>query len=224
MQGNRFFSFIKLLLTAGCALSGVSALAATPFAITAANVTMPTAGPTTNSSGVTSTPLGSSQFTVTGIPGAGTLIIGCQYSGPVTTAKIPQECGPAGDPGIPVEAGETTLNGIVYFAPYGLITPSLGKLHSAPSPAGGLPAAGMALAGALMLGFGFRRWARRWLVLGVFAVCGLAGAAGISGCGANNNAMTPGTYAYTISAQLASADGSTLIGAPITTTVMVTVL
>jgi hypothetical protein len=224
MQGNRLFSFIKLLLTGGCALTGVSALAASPFAITATAVTMPTAGPSTDSSGDTSIPLGSSQFTVTGIPADGMLVIGCGYSGPVTTARIPQQCGPVGAAGRPVEAGQT-LNGAVEFVPYGEgPIPGIGKLERGPSPAGGLPAAGMALAGALMLGFGFRRWARRWLVLGVFALCALAGAAGIGGCGANNNAMTPGIYPYTISAQLTSADGSTLIGAPITTTVMVTVL
>jgi hypothetical protein len=48
------------------------------------------------------------------------------------------------------------------------------------------------------LGFGFRRRRARWLTLTLLAVGALAGLAGISACGANNNVVTPGTYAYTI--------------------------
>jgi len=202
MLQDRLFFFCRFILTASCVFGCVSALADAPFAITAANVTMPSYDPPTTSNGVTSIPLGTSEFTVTGIPGAGTLTIGCQYSGPETAAKIPQECGPVGSPGRPVESGTQTVSGDVEFVPYGEgPIPSLGQLRRAPSPAGRLPVAGMALAGALMLGFGFRRRGRRWPLLAVFAVCALAGAAGMSVCGSgNSNAMTPGTYPYTISA------------------------
>jgi hypothetical protein len=58
----------------------------------------------------------------------------------------------------------------------------------------------LALAGTLLLGFGIWRRARRWLALMVFAVGILAGLAGISACGGNNSVVTPGTYAYTITA------------------------
>jgi hypothetical protein len=61
-------------------------------------------------------------------------------------------------------------------------------------------AQGLALAGALLLGFGFRRRAARWLVLIFLAVGTLAGLAGISACGGNNSVVTPGTYTYTITA------------------------
>jgi hypothetical protein len=185
-------------------------MTATPFAITAANVTMPVSG------------YGYSQFTVAGIPGAGTVMISCQYTGPVTEAKIPQNCGPVGAPGIPVQAGETTFNGTILFVPYGQVPPpGLGKLRGAPLPPGHLPAAGLALAGALMLGFGLRRRARRWLTLLLFAVGALAGAAGISGC-TLGNVMTPGTYQYTITA-VYEANPVLPLGQGVSTTINVTV-
>lgn len=218
MQRDRLFFSFRLLWIAGCVFCGVSALAATPFAINAANVTMPTAGPTTNSSGDTSIPLGSSQFSVTGISGAGTLTISCQYSGPATQAKIPKQCGIVGPGQISVEGGETTINGIVYFVPYDVGTiPSLAELHNVSSPSGRLPATGMALAGVLMLGFGLRRRARRWLVLAAFAVVALAGAVGIGACGGNVNTA----YPYTISAGFAETGSSAIQLA--TTTIFVTV-
>jgi hypothetical protein len=214
------FSF-RLFLIAGCALCGVSALAATPFAITATNVTMPTAGPTTNSSGDTSIPLGVSQITVTGIPAAGTLTIGCQYSGPATQAKIPKQCGIVGPGQLQVQASETTISGTVYFVPYSQgYVPGLAELPDAPGPSGHLPTSGMALAGGLMLGFGLRRRARRWLAFTVFAVFALAGALGISACG-GSSAMTPEAYPYTISAGFTETGSGAIQTAA--TTVLVTV-
>ena len=59
---------------------------------------------------------------------------------------------------------------------------------------------GLALAGALLLGFGFRRRAARWLTLSLFALCAFFAFAGISACGGNNSVVTPGTYAYTVTA------------------------
>jgi hypothetical protein len=57
-----------------------------------------------------------------------------------------------------------------------------------------------ALAGALLLGFAFRLRAAPRLTLTLIAAGALAGLAGISACGGNSDAVTPGTYAYTISA------------------------
>jgi hypothetical protein len=188
MQKSRLFVSLGSLVAVICGLSGARALASTPYAITATNVTMPSSG------------YGSSQFTVTGIPGAGTVTIGCLYTGPITAAKIPEYCGTVGAPGIPVQAGETTFSGTILFIPYGQMPPpGLGKLRSAPLPSGHLPAAGLVLAGVLLLGFGLRRRARGWLALAVLAAGTLAGVGGISGC-IIGNAMTPGTYQYTISA------------------------
>jgi hypothetical protein len=223
VQRNRVAFFFLLLLTASCALCGVSALAATPFAMTATNLTMPADDPSTTSGGVTTFHMGSSQFTVTGVPGEGTLTIGCQYSGPVAEAKLPQQCGIVGPGQVQVQAGETTLNGTVYFVPYGDgPVPILAQLRSVPRPSSRLPATALALAGALMLGFGFRCRARRALFLAVLAACTLAGAAGISACGGgNSNTMTPGTYPYTISAGFTETGSSAIQTA--TTTITLTV-
>jgi hypothetical protein len=210
MQCHRKLILAASLLAVVCRLSGVRALAVTPYAITATNVTMPTSG------------LGSSQYTVTGIPGAGSVTIGCAYSGPVTVAKIPQFCGTVGAPTIPVPAGETTFSGTILFVPFGQVPPpGLGKLRGAPLPSGHLPAACLALAGALLLGFSFRCRARRWLAMVVFATVTLAGLAGISGC-IVGNVMTPGTYQYTISAVYAPSP-QTPLEALATTNINVTV-
>jgi hypothetical protein len=110
--------------------------------------------------------------------------------------------------------------GTVYFYPFGAAVPV--GLRRAPHRSGHLPAAGLALAGALMLGFGLRRRARGWLALAVFAAGALAGVAGISGCTAGLIGMTPGTYQYTITA-IFEASGPAILGAQATTTINVTV-
>jgi hypothetical protein len=221
MQRNRVALFFLSFLTASCRLCAVPALAATPFAVTAANLTMPANDPPTTSGGVTAIHMGSSQFTVTGI-GQGTLTIGCQYSGPVTQARIPQQCGIVGPGQVPVQAGNTTVSGTVYFVPYGEgPVPSLAQLRSVPRPSS-RPATALALSGALMLSFGFRRRAGRALLLPVLGACTLAGAAGISACGGgNSNAMTPGTYPYTVTAGFTESGSSAIQTA--TTSITLTV-
>jgi hypothetical protein len=222
MQRDPLFFFPRLLLTVCCALCGGSAQAATPFAITATSLTMPSSNPpTTLSGGVTEIHLGTSQFSVTGIPGTGMLTLGCQYSGPTTEAKIPEQCGPVGAPGIPVIAGQT-LTGNIEFVPYGQgPIPGLSQRHRVPRPSGKLPVTGIVLAGALMVGFGFRRRVRWGLAVAVFAVCASAGLAGLSACGGNISGMTPGTYPYTISAGFVETGSSAIQS--VTTTVTLTV-
>ncbi len=220
MYRNRVGLFITLL-AATCALRTVPALAATPYAITATNLTMPANDQPTTSGGVTSLHLGSSQFTVTGVPTEGTLTINCQYAGPVTSAKIPQQCGIVGPGQVPVQAGETTVTGTVYFVPYseGSI-PSLAQRRSLPRHSNHLPA--MALAGALMLGFGFRRRPRRALFLSVFAIGTLLAATAITACGGTiTTGMTPGTYPYTISAGFTETGSSAMQTASTTVTLTV---
>jgi hypothetical protein len=211
------------LLSATWALPAVPALAATPYAITATNLTMPANDPPTTSGGVTSFHLGSSQFTVMGVPTAGTLTINCQYAGPVTSAKIPQECAILFPGEISVQPGEPTITGTVYFVPYGQgPIPSLAQLRSLPRPANHLPATTLALAGALMLGFGFRRRTRRALFLSVFAIGTLVAATAIAACGGTiTTGMTPGTYPYTISAAFTGTDTNTIQTASTTVTLTV---
>jgi hypothetical protein len=181
MQRHRLLLLSGLLLTAICGLTGARALAASGPTITATGLTMPSSGN------------GSSSYTITGIPGAGTVIMNCLFTGTITEAKIPFcEGGPVVS--IPVTAGQT-LTGTVTFYPYGTIVPV--RLHRSPRT-NCLPAAGLALAGVLMLGFGLRRKSPRWVVAILFAVGALVGASGISGCGGLSKSMTPGTYQYTI--------------------------
>jgi hypothetical protein len=72
-----------------------------------------------------------------------------------------------------------------------------------------------------MLGFGFRRSARRWLVLTVFAAISLTVMGGFSGCSIDKS-MTPGTYQYTITASYV--DTANAVGdAILTTNIQVTV-
>ncbi|MFY9855551.1 MAG: hypothetical protein WAK26_16900, partial [Terracidiphilus sp.] len=157
-------------------------MAATPFAITATNFTWSSAGPN------------SSQYSVTGIQGDGTIVINCVYTG-TAMAKFPV-CGGGPVVQIPVTAGQT-LTGVVGFQPWG--TPIPASLHTTPRRSGNLPITDLALASVFMAGFGLRPGRRRWIALVVLAGGALAGLVGFSACGgANSFAMTPGTYPYTI--------------------------
>jgi hypothetical protein len=184
----------------------VRALANAPISITATNVTMPSSGN------------GQSQYTVTGIPTAGTVSVDCLFSGAISNAKIPN-CTYGPLVATPVTAGQT-LTGTIQFYPFGVATPV--GLHRAPRRSGHLPAGGVALAGVLMLGF--RRKAWRWLAVAMLAVGSLAGMSGISGCGGLgfSNAMTPGTYQYTIVAAYNSST-PTILGSIADANVEVTV-
>jgi hypothetical protein len=202
-----FLSVLILIFSFG--FSGERALAGTLFAIAATNVTMPMSGN------------GSSQYTITGIPAGGTVIVTCVPTGPITEAKIPN-CELLAPPPISVQAGQP-LTGTVTFYPITGTVPVPMGLRRAPRRSGRLPAAGLALAGALMFGFSFRRRAWRWLALGVFAAGALAGLAGISACGGNNgfNGMTPGTYPHAISGEFQ--ETGTNVIQTVSTTIKVTV-
>lgn len=174
------FSFTIFPLAFALSAFCLPAHAATPFAVAAANVTMPSSG-----NGVT-------QYTVTGIPLAGNLTIACAYSGPVTDARIPScSYGPAEL--IPVEQGQT-VKGSVYFYPYGSAIPA--RLPSRRNS----PAGGLALAAAMLLGLRFRSRSRSLFAATLLALATLVGFASLSACSGGMNGMTPGTYQYTITA------------------------
>lgn len=179
------------------------ALAATPT-ITATSFTWSSAGPN------------DTQISITNIPSDGTIVIGCIYSGPATTAKLPI-C--AGGPVVrlTVTAGET-YNGAIYFQPWG--TPIPVNLRRAPRPANRLPLGGMALAGALLAGCSLRRRARSF-ARAIAAVAALFVLAGITACGGTANGMTPGVYQYTISS--AYTPGQTTLSELSTTNITVTI-
>jgi hypothetical protein len=186
-----------LLLLPG--LSGTVARAAANLAITATNATMPRTGN------------GQSQFTITGIPEAGEVVVGCTSAGPVDpTVKAPF-CFAGLPVQIQVQPGQTVA-GSVSFLPPGTAIP-------------GVAAAGLLLPGAILLGLGLRgqRTLGRVTALALMGLAGVVGLSGLSGCAAGSfNGMTPGIYQYTVSAAFTpTAPGPVSILA--TTTVSVTV-
>ena len=196
-----FGSFVVLLLVL---FSGRVLMAAVPYAITATNVTMPGGG------GMAIT-----HYTVSGIPLDGTLAVKCAYSGPTTMAHLPT-CvyGPLLAPA-PVTVGQT-VTGSINFYPYGSGVPASTRRTKLAWPGGGILAAG------LLIGFGFRRKMPHWLAAVLLAVAGVAGAVAVTGCAGGGNGMTPGTYAYTLTANNEAAP-NTPIGVAATTTIHVTI-
>jgi hypothetical protein len=174
----RSLFLVTVILFAASIPASATPPANNQFTIAASNVTMPPTG------------LGLSKYTVSAIPIAGSMAVTCGYSGPSTTAKIPTcTYGPLA--ATPVTPGQT-ITGQIDFYPYGSAIPV--DLHrSTHSPI--LP-----LAAALLLGWGLRRRAIGRLIPCVLAIAGLAAVSAISSCGGNPNDMTPGTYAYTITA------------------------
>lgn len=177
--------------------------AASAYVIAATNVTMPMSGN------------GSSAYSVSGIPMTGTLIVSCQYAGTGTGLKLP-DCnyGPVQAP-IAVTAGQT-VKGTIVFHPYGPAVPAV--LHRGSRT----PWAGLSLAGALLLGLGLRRRTRSLRTFLVLALGTFGGLAAITACGGNPNAMTPGTYEFTLTAAN-EAGGNAPLGIGVNTTISVTV-
>ncbi len=206
MQRHRLLIFLGSLAAVICGLPAARALSTTSVSITATNVTMPSSGN------------GVSNYTINGIPASGTVTVGCLYSGAISTARIPS-CTYGPIVSTAVTAGEI-VNGTIQFYPFGAAVPV--GLRKAPRPSGHLPAAGLGLAGILMVGLGARRRKSRWFTLAVFAACALAGLAGISGCGGLSTAMTSGTYQYTITADYQDT-GAPILSAIVSTTIEVTV-
>lgn len=200
MRIDRLAAFLGMIFAGSFVFTGFPALAATPsFTVTATSAALSSS----SKSGE-----GSSTITLTSINGyAGSIAVNCIPPTPPAGVKVPF-CGPgipsAATPAVSaavpailalftLTAGQA-VNGTVAF--YNFPFPVSASLAH---PVNHKLAQGLALAGVLV-GFGFRRKAPRWLAVILFALGTLAGLAGISACGANNSAVTPGTYAYTISA------------------------
>ena len=218
MQRVRFLAVLGALAVVSVTLSTAPLLAATPspsFTITATNATL---------SSSTASGVGSSSFILTSVNGyAGQVRVNCNPPTPPAGVTVPY-CGygvPSGNAAVPAQPPITltaneAVTGTIAF--YNAAVPCSNPCPvSLPRRGGhGLPQS-LALAGALLFGFAFRRKAARWLTLTLFAVGALAGLAAISACGGNNDVVTPGTYAYTISAT----DVTTAVS--VTTSVNVTV-
>lgn len=165
-----------------------------PYAITATNVMMTRNG------------TGTSQFNVTGIPSTGTLMVMCEYQGPVSATVKAPVCPDAGRVLFSVQAGGSQ-SGTIQFVPPNMAVPA------------SAPVAGAALAGVLLLGLGGWRKGRSRLALLLVCVAILAG---VSACGGSSNSMTPGSYPFAISANNES-NPNTPLGMGTSTTITVTV-
>jgi hypothetical protein len=193
MHRYRLLAVLGFLLTFSTVVFGSSAPAPTPaFTITASNVTMSSNG----SSGV-----GSSSFTLTSVNGyTGTVGLNCSPPTPPTGVIVPYcdwSSGAIARPPYALTANQVLTGSIPFI---NAIPPCNPCPVSLPRRGGHGLAPGLALAGALLFGFGIRRRAARWLMLTLLAAGALAGLAGIGACGGNNNVVTPGTYTYTITA------------------------
>jgi hypothetical protein len=196
MHIQRLLVVLGPLLTFGFVYSGSLALAATPaFTIAATNVIM---------SSSTSNGTGTSTFKLSSINGyTGSVLVDCNPPTPPGGVKTPYcTYGASGIAPVPAQqpitltANEAVTGTVTFYnAPVPCSNPCPVSLLRR---GGHGPAPGLALAGVLLLGLGFRRRRARWLTLMLLAAGTMAGLAGISACGGNNNAVTPGTYAYTI--------------------------
>lgn len=159
------------------------ARAATPsFNISATSVTMSSSG----SSGT-----GSSTFKLTSVNGySGTVGITCYPSSEPAGAKLPY-CGGSAMVGHSLTANAQVTGSLPFFN-VPVPEPVSMPLHRSRT-------AGLALAGALLLGLGFGRRFPRWLLLVLFAVA-FTGLTAMTGCGGSKSVVTPGTYTYTVQA------------------------
>jgi hypothetical protein len=180
------------------ALFAACAYASNGYSISATNVTMPANGTATT------------KYTVSEIPIRGDLSINCAYSGPQTDANLPV-CDGGTTALIPVNAGQTVTGSVVFY-PYGSAIPAVKHAQQH------LPASGLALAGALLIGLSSRRKKLRWPTPILFT---LACATALTACGGSTNGTTPGTYQYTVSAETAGTNNP--LAAQATTTISVTV-
>jgi hypothetical protein len=155
---------------------GASFVSAQGFSIAAGNV-------------VLSGSAASTQYTVTGIPITGTVMINCTNATPIDPPIKTPYCNPGLPPhAIQVVAGQT-LTGVIQF-------------YASPVP---LPASFVFWPVALLLGLTLRK-RRRWMLLST-TINALVVAMAISGCGGNSNGLPPGTYPFTVSAVNSAASG-----------------
>jgi hypothetical protein len=197
MKGNKALTCLASLLVLVFGSGGAQAQAATPsFTITADNVTMPSGG------------FGLIPFTLTSANGyTGGVLVGCTPPTPpagvnIPTCGAPEPYGPGNLPlGVTLTADSPVVKQSIYiYALPASISASLNARLNRPGPEG---TAGWALAGALMLGLGFRKRRSRWPACLLLAVVMLIGLTGLVACASpfpNFPTLTPGTYTYSVTA------------------------
>lgn len=165
----------------------------------------------------TTSPLGTGfiQYTVSGIPFSGSLIISCEYAGAASfqaQAKLPI-CGIGPIVAFNVTPGQT-VTGTMSLVPWGSPIPL--ALHHASHGMHRMLASGFLFVGVVLFGLRLRD-RRRWTSLLLVVLGALAIASGFSACGGSSTAA-PGTYPYTMTATLNSTSPAILTVATSTTT------
>ncbi len=189
MSARRMLLLFATIFAIGYGFADTRAVAATPsFTFTASNATMSTDGS------------GSVSWTLTSVDGyAGTFSINCTATSTPVGAKLPV-CGESAV----AQAYTLTANGTVQG------TIGLSATFCSTSNPSACPVkldrkrpgfgAGFALAGALLLGLGFRRRRVRSFTFMLLAAGMLAGIVGITSCSGGSNTLTPGVWPYTVTA------------------------
>lgn len=188
MRTYRLSAVFGLILACLLCWGPLSALAVTPaFTIAATDVTVSSA----NSSG-----FGSSSIALTSVDGyTGTVQVICDPPTPSNGVKTPYCNGPTADPSYTLTANKTVTAKVGFSnatLPAGIV--GLPRRRSS----GPVPV--LALAGVLLWGIAKRRRAARFLTLILVVAGSLATLGGMSACGGSSNAVTPGTYVYTLTA------------------------
>ncbi|MGP8251603.1 MAG: hypothetical protein ACLQHF_06175 [Terracidiphilus sp.] len=187
MKKQKAFVSIATFLTLGLGIYGAQARAVTPsFTVSATNVTMSSSG--SNGTGL-------SIFTLTSVNGyTGTVGVTCYPANEPAGAKLPY-CGGSLPPvGYTLNANAVVTGSLPFF------NVPVPEPVSMPVRRSQAVTAGLALAGALLVGIGFRRKVSRCLFLVLLGAVTFAGLGAMSGCGGSNSVVTPGTYSYTVKA------------------------
>lgn len=192
MKRNIWLASLVLCLVLPSGLEAASASDPTPtFTLSVTNITLPASGS------------GSIPITLSAVNGyTGTIVIACNPASPPSAGVLEPYCNPPHfGPALFVTLSASEPTATVSIPVTSLPEPAANsKLDRWPGNG-----AAVALAGVLMLGFGFRWRRARWpglLLLGVGALIGFAGIGACAGGGSSGTqqTLTPGTYTYTVRA------------------------
>jgi hypothetical protein len=181
-------SLLALLLAPGA--RSASAQTTSGFTISATNITLPASGN------------GSIPITLTAVNGyTGIVLISCPPVTPPPGVLEPYCDPPHFGPVLSLVLNASNPTATANLSITSEVEPASTSLLDRP---GGTATTAWVLAGALMLGLGFKRRRTHWLAQLLIAVVALVTLTGLGACagGSNGNLgfLTPGTYTYTISA------------------------
>lgn len=185
----RKYAFFLLILLLPPTIRTASAQAAPGFTVSATNITLPSSGN------------GAIPITLSAVNGyTGIVFISCPPVNPPAGVRQPYCDPPHFGPVLSLVLNASNPTATASLTITSQLEPGATSALRSPGPKA---ATAWVLAGALMLGLGFRRRRSRWLAQLLLAVVSLIALTGLGACagGGNGNLgfLTPGTYTYTIS-------------------------